>query len=718
MEPIFIYCDKVKFQNNDYKTFKIDFNDGDNLDGVIFRKNRDYYISSMSSFIELEQNLKELKYYNDIKIISELSNEILKKGIEYRYDEKILEVTLENVNEKYELLPEKSNRGLSIKTVEFFDKETKTKRLVYVYSPYEELRLYGLTFENKEKSIYKYTINLKEENNKMYIEKRIFFNKKKAAEEIIKETDRKNVFFMKYKTDGEIYAAKIEFGKLLYERIEKYNNFDMKKHLSNSSTFQLYIYTALFQNGKTFDFLFTNRKDQSRAKYPIIVESNSITIYGGISLYITPELYAKNGSIFKNQSKVADVVVTPDLLTKFRTQLNDPDFTVSKIYGYKGTFYSGLGTFTYSDLVMPEFNSTIKIKKTTPTEANDVFKKTLESNFNLLDNITYSSEETTKLPNYLRIKKIKEEAVNNIENDFEGQYAYLNTLSKKVNLKSLTHAYENFYLYDLENFIKPSFTTELQKEFSIYGLISFSGETKKDNKLKLITPENKLKFEVIKDTYKNSLKFELSKVHTKKTFNVVGDHILNFSMLRTSKQKKIGEKRRTTVEIIDTFKIIGIQNTEYNFLNPIYVSISSDAVIQQLIKFKNYKYRFCLESFMFSSNIENETDVILLVSNGLNNAKKALIKQNIESTLGVCFLTEIKDWDIIKGQSKRTQAVFSDVEDVGQQTAHFAFPFTTKNISDLLNFSVTLVDGSGQNIKFPSDEKKLPIINFKIQIIK
>ena len=34
-------------------------------------------------------------------------------------------------------------------------------------------------------------------------------------------------------------------------------------------------------------------------------------------------------------------------------------------------------------------------------------------------------------------------------------------------------------LYDLENMIKPTFTTELQKEFNIYGLIYFSGEAKK-----------------------------------------------------------------------------------------------------------------------------------------------------------------------------------------------------------------------------------------------
>ena len=76
------------------------------------------------------------------------------------------------------------------------------------------------------------------------------------------------------------------------------------------------------------------------------------------------------------------------------------------------------------------------------------------------------------------------------------------------------------------------------------------------------------------------------------------------------------------------------------------------------------------------------------------------------------------DWNIIKGQSKRSQAVFSDSEDLNRDSNHLAFSFITKNISDLLQFSVTLLDGAGQPITFPSNETKLPIITFKIQIIK
>ena len=247
MELIFIYCDKVKFQNDDYKIFKLDFSDGDNLEGVFFRKNRDYFITSMSCFITLEQDLKELNHYTDIKKISEISNEILKNEIEHLYEQKVSEVTLENVKQKYELTPDKSKRGLSDHAVEFFDEETKRKRVVYVYSPYEELKLYGLKFENIGKSIHKYMIDMKEENDKIYLEKRIFFDKKKAVEEIIKETDRKNVFFMRFNEDRQLYVVKFELAEFFYKRIETYLDFDMRKHLTNSSNMFIQVYFKIIR---------------------------------------------------------------------------------------------------------------------------------------------------------------------------------------------------------------------------------------------------------------------------------------------------------------------------------------------------------------------------------------------------------------------------------------------------------------------------------------
>ena len=249
-------------------------------------------------------------------------------------------------------------------------------------------------------------------------------------------------------------------------------------------------------------------------------------------------------------------------------------------------------------------------------------------------------------------------------------------------------------------------------------MINFSGENKKNNKLNLISPQNSLKFELERDFYKSELKLELNKVHSKKTFDIVGEYILNFGILSTKKKKKIGEKRIMAGEIIDFVNIIGIQNVEYEYLNPINVKINSESIIRKLMKNKNNTYRFVLQSLVFSSNILNDTDVIFLVSSGLNDVKQVFIKDKLEDTIGVCYLTEIKDWEIIKGESKRTQAVFSDSEDLTRQTNHFAFSFTTRNLADLLKFSITLVDGENKIIKFPKGEDKLPIINYQIQIIK
>ena len=61
--------------------------------------------------------------------------------------------------------------------------------------------------------------------------------------------------------------------------------------------------------------------------------------------------------------------------------------------------------------------------------------------------------------------------------------------------------------------------------------------------------------------------------------------------------------------------------------------------------------------------------------------------------------------------------VFSDSEDLNHSSDHLAFSFITKNLSDLLQFSVTLLDGAGKEITFPDNETKLPIIAFRIQII-
>ena len=133
-----------------------------------------------------------------------------------------------------------------------------------------------------------------------------------------------------------------------------------------------------------------------------------------------------------------------------------------------------------------------------------------------------------------------------------------------------------------------------------------------------------MKFKVKKDTYKTSISSELRKVHGKKSYSVVSNNFLNFGLLPSKKNETIGEKC-IMLEIINAIKILGLEVETVNYLNPINISLSTNNVIQQLKKYNKYRYRFVLKSFLFSSNFENETDVILLTCNGLSNAKEGLI---------------------------------------------------------------------------------------------
>ena len=80
-----------------------------------------------------------------------------------------------------------------------------------------------------------------------------------------------------------------------------------------------------------------------------------------------------------------------------------------------------------------------------------------------MDNKTNTSQTAITPSKDQMIKTLKNTTPEKLEDQLGGQYIFLKKLVEKVNLKSLTYAYENFFLYDLENIIKPTFTTELEK---------------------------------------------------------------------------------------------------------------------------------------------------------------------------------------------------------------------------------------------------------------
>ena len=76
------------------------------------------------------------------------------------------------------------------------------------------------------------------------------------------------------------------------------------------------------------------------------------------------------------------------------------------------------------------------------------------------------------------VKLDKEATTDNLKTDLFGQGKKIKKLSKEIQLKSVTLAYETFFLYSNENIITETFVTELNQKLSTFGLVSFLGEAK------------------------------------------------------------------------------------------------------------------------------------------------------------------------------------------------------------------------------------------------
>ena len=127
MEPVFMYWNDVKYVgDNDFKKFKLQFNDSDKLNGAIFKKDRDYFITSLSTNVKINKNVKNLDDFEKISEVSKKANEILTNGVDHFHEDFTLEADLVGVND---LTPDKTKRKLSVKSFNFFDEKTKKKRM-------------------------------------------------------------------------------------------------------------------------------------------------------------------------------------------------------------------------------------------------------------------------------------------------------------------------------------------------------------------------------------------------------------------------------------------------------------------------------------------------------------------------------------------------------------------------------------------------------------
>ena len=164
--------------------------------------------------------------------------------------------------------------------------------------------------------------------------------------------------------------------------------------------------------------------------------------------------------------------------------------------------------------------------------------------------------------------------------------------------------------------------------------------------------------------------------------------VTNISILSTKPKKKVGSKGKMSYQIVDEIKTVGLQNYNvYGKLNPIEINIRNWKIQRKLSRYgtQRYKYRFIIDSLLISSSVVQDTNVVLLICNGLNDAGDSLINRKLYKILGVININKIRDWIKIKGESKWINIIFNNSENP-TLAKYFAFAFETVNLSNLLNF--------------------------------
>ena len=207
-------------------------------------------------------------------------------------------------------------------------------------------------------------------------------------------------------------------------------------------------------------------------------------------------------------------------------------------------------------------------------------------------------------------------------------------------------------MYHESNYINHTCYTEKNKKLQLYGLISTSAIGIEITNL--INPENSLKFRVFYNKYMDHIVLQLKDIRKTGKTETKDAKVTNFSILSTKPKRKVGSKTKISDQLADKIRIVGLQYYDLDEkLNPIEIKIRDSKIQGKLSRYGTqlYKYLFILDSLLISSSVVQDTNVIFLICNGLNNARDSLINWKLYTSLGVINISGIKDWTKIKRES-------------------------------------------------------------------
>ena len=137
-----------------------------------------------------------------------------------------------------------------------------------------------------------------------------------------------------------------------------------------------------------------------------------------------------------------------------------------------------------------------------------------------------------------------------------------------------------------------------------------------------------------------------------------------FQFYQENLKKIVWSKGKKSYQLVDEFRSVGLQNQNLDEkLNLIEINICDSEIQGKLSRYgtQRYKYCFIVDSLLISSLVVQDTNVIFLICNGLNDERDFLINGKLYKTVGVINISEIKDWAKLKGESKWIN-IFSDSE--------------------------------------------------------
>ena len=148
-------------------------------------------------------------------------------------------------------------------------------------------------------------------------------------------------------------------------------------------------------------------------------------------------------------------------------------------------------------------------------------------------------------------------------------------------------------MYDESNNINHTVYTELNKKLQIYDVISTSAIGIKTTNL--IRSRNSLKFRVIHNKYMDHIVLQLEDIKKPGKIERKDTKVTNFSILSTKPKRKVGSNRNMSYQLVDEFRIVGLQN--YNVdekLNPIELTIHDSKIQGKLSRYSTQQYKYRL----------------------------------------------------------------------------------------------------------------------------